>query len=76
MLMDADGGTPRSLTADFDSSVESITWAPDGRSIYFTAEEKGTTPIFGRRRWCLRLRVDFERRQDPRLYTLDTATAR
>src|SRR5262249_1090925 len=34
------------LTTDFDSSVDSITWAPDGRSIYFTAEEKGTTPIF------------------------------
>jgi dipeptidyl aminopeptidase/acylaminoacyl peptidase len=46
MLMDADGGAPRSVSADFDSSVENISWAPDGRSIYFTAEEKGLTPIF------------------------------
>jgi dipeptidyl aminopeptidase/acylaminoacyl peptidase len=46
MIMDADGGTPRSITPDFDSSVGNITWAPDNKTLYFTAEEKGCTPVF------------------------------
>lgn len=50
MVMDADGGTPkappRSLTADIDISADGLLWAPDGGSIYFTAEDKGAKPIF------------------------------
>jgi dipeptidyl aminopeptidase/acylaminoacyl peptidase len=46
MIMDAEGGTPRSITADFDSSVADITWAPDSKTLYFTAEEKGLVPVF------------------------------
>ena len=46
MVMDADGGKPRSITADFDSSPSEIVWAPDNATIYFTAEEKGAAPIY------------------------------
>ena len=34
------------LTEDFDRSVESYEFAPDGKTIYFTAEEKGEMPIY------------------------------
>lgn len=33
------GGTPVNLTADYDYSVSSIEWSPDGRTIYITAAE-------------------------------------
>jgi dipeptidyl aminopeptidase/acylaminoacyl peptidase len=45
MIMDADGSTPRSITADFDRSPNGFVWR-DSESIYFTAEDKGTTPVF------------------------------
>ena len=34
------------LTADFDRSVESYEFAPDSKTIYFTAEDKGEMPIY------------------------------
>ncbi|RMG62835.1 MAG: S9 family peptidase [Calditrichaeota bacterium] len=34
------------LTEDFDYWVEQIAWAPDSRSLYFTAEVKGHVPLF------------------------------
>ncbi len=37
---------PRSITAAFDSSVESVVWNEDGKWMYFTAESKGTSPVF------------------------------
>lgn len=50
MLMNADGGMPkappRSLTADVDLSADALLWSPDSGTIYFTAEEKGSKPIF------------------------------
>ncbi len=39
-------GKKMSLTADLDSSVEDLVWAPDSSRIYFLAEEKGHMPIF------------------------------
>jgi dipeptidyl aminopeptidase/acylaminoacyl peptidase len=39
-------GETRALTADWDRSVQSIAWAPDGRSLYVTAGEVLDTPLF------------------------------
>lgn len=45
----ADGaprGKPRSLSPKFDSSVEEFVWGPDGKTLFFTAEDLGTSPIY------------------------------
>jgi dipeptidyl aminopeptidase/acylaminoacyl peptidase len=39
-------GETRALTADWDRSVGSIAWAPDGRSLYVTAGDTLDTPVF------------------------------
>lgn len=39
-------GKPRNLTADLDSSAEAFVWSGNGQAIYFTADYKGSTPIF------------------------------
>jgi dipeptidyl aminopeptidase/acylaminoacyl peptidase len=46
-VADAGGGAPRYLTSreGFDDMLGDFRWAPDGRSIYFTAEVEGRTPI-------------------------------
>ena len=46
MIAETDGSSEFSVTAEFDSSVDNITWAPDGSGIYFTAEDKGVISIF------------------------------
>lgn len=46
MLLDRGSGTRRSLTADWDVSVQSFAWLPDGRSILVEVEERGTHPIY------------------------------
>jgi dipeptidyl aminopeptidase/acylaminoacyl peptidase len=46
MLYDRAAGKTRSLTADFDSWVEGFAWAPDSKTLYFDAEEKGTKPLW------------------------------
>jgi dipeptidyl aminopeptidase/acylaminoacyl peptidase len=46
MLYDRTTGQHRSLTADFDARVDGPLWAPDSKVLYFTAEEKGSAPIF------------------------------
>jgi dipeptidyl aminopeptidase/acylaminoacyl peptidase len=46
MVQDRTSGAPRSLTADFDGSIEDIAWAPDGKQIYFQAEDKGRRPVW------------------------------
>jgi dipeptidyl aminopeptidase/acylaminoacyl peptidase len=39
-------GPPRVLTDDWDRSVGSMAWAPDGRTIYVTAGNVGNTALF------------------------------
>jgi len=39
-------GEDRSLTADFDSSVEGVEWAGDGQALLFAAEDKGVKSLF------------------------------
>jgi dipeptidyl aminopeptidase/acylaminoacyl peptidase len=46
MLRDLASGTVRPLTQNWDRSVGSITWVPDGRSLLVTAEETLETPVF------------------------------
>lgn len=45
-IMNRDGSGSRVLTADLDSTVGTLQWAPDSRSIYFTADERGNTGLY------------------------------
>jgi dipeptidyl aminopeptidase/acylaminoacyl peptidase len=47
MLLDRSTGQHRSLTDNFDSHVDAPLWSPDGKTLFFTAEENGVIPIFG-----------------------------
>ncbi len=46
MRIDRASGESRSLTADFDSSVDSFVWASDSRSLFLEAEERGRKPLW------------------------------
>ncbi|HEY8592803.1 MAG TPA: S9 family peptidase [Sphingomicrobium sp.] len=46
MLRDLATGGVRPLTQGFDRSVGSIEWAPDGRSLLITAEDRMDAPVF------------------------------
>ncbi|HEY3769824.1 MAG TPA: S9 family peptidase [Candidatus Angelobacter sp.] len=39
-------GEIKNLTESFDQWVESFTWSPDSKTIYFTSEFQGTSPIY------------------------------
>ncbi len=45
-VLDLASGTRRSLTGDLDASVDSIAWAPDGRSIYIVVAEKAASAVW------------------------------
>ncbi|HSM35969.1 MAG TPA: S9 family peptidase [Longimicrobiales bacterium] len=45
-LADIGGGNMRSLTAAFDRDPQDVTWAPDGRSLYFTAQSEGAQQLY------------------------------
>jgi dipeptidyl aminopeptidase/acylaminoacyl peptidase len=63
MLRDLRTGLVRPLTADWDRSVGSITWSPDSRSIYFTAQHILEQPVY---------RIDLRDRQITRLTVAGT----
>ena len=46
MLRDLASGQVRPLTETWDRSVGSIAWAPDGKSLYVTADDTQETPLF------------------------------
>jgi dipeptidyl aminopeptidase/acylaminoacyl peptidase len=46
MLYDRKTGTARSLTESLDSWVDEFTFAPDSKTIYLAAEERGKEPIY------------------------------
>lgn len=46
MLRDLATGQVRALTQDWDRSVASIAWAPDGKTLYVTAQDTQEEPIF------------------------------
>jgi len=45
-LRDLTTGTVRALTEGWDRSVVSIAWAPDGKTLYVTADDVQDVPIF------------------------------
>lgn len=45
-IMDMKSGKKTDLTANWDYTVNSFAWNPDGKSIYFIAHHQGITPIF------------------------------
>jgi dipeptidyl aminopeptidase/acylaminoacyl peptidase len=45
-LYDRSNTTKTVLTEGFDNWVDKIQWAPDSKSIYFTADVKGHVPLF------------------------------
>jgi len=46
MLYDRRTGQSHALTEEFDSSVESFVFSPNGETVYFAALERGRQPIF------------------------------
>jgi dipeptidyl aminopeptidase/acylaminoacyl peptidase len=46
MVYDRKSGEIKNLTESFDQWVESFTWSPDSKTIYFTSEFQGTAPIY------------------------------
>jgi dipeptidyl aminopeptidase/acylaminoacyl peptidase len=46
MLRDLATGQVRAATEAWDRSVASLAWAPDGRSLYVTADDTQETPLF------------------------------
>ncbi|MCM1136969.1 MAG: S9 family peptidase [Duncaniella sp.] len=45
-ILDTSTGEKTDLTANWDYTVDAISWAPDSRSIYFLAYRDGVKPIF------------------------------
>jgi dipeptidyl aminopeptidase/acylaminoacyl peptidase len=58
VLVPLAGGEPRDLLAGFDRHPGGAAWAPDGRSIFFSADHEGRKPVF---------RVDLESGQVTRI---------
>ena len=46
-LYDRKTGEKKNLIEDFDRWVGTFAWAPDSKAIYFTAEDKGESPVYG-----------------------------
>ncbi|HUL78627.1 MAG TPA: S9 family peptidase [Vicinamibacteria bacterium] len=46
VVMDRKTGARRTLTEVFDRPVDSFAFSPDGKTVYFTAEEAGRSPVF------------------------------
>jgi dipeptidyl aminopeptidase/acylaminoacyl peptidase len=46
VVYDRKSGEIKNLTENFDQWVESFTWSPDAKTIYFTSEFQGTAPIY------------------------------
>jgi len=46
MVYDRKAGTTASLTEAFDRHVDSFAWSPDGKTLFFTAEDAGRAPVY------------------------------
>ena len=44
-LMNADGTNSRLLSANFDRDIQNISWAGDGKGLYFQYDDKGDTKV-------------------------------
>jgi len=45
-VMGVDGAGKRTLTDGFDRSPADVIWAPDGKGLYFSTEDKGTENLY------------------------------
>jgi dipeptidyl aminopeptidase/acylaminoacyl peptidase len=45
-VMNADGSSPRVLTGTLDRSPNGLTWAHDGRGVYFNVESEGSRNLY------------------------------
>jgi dipeptidyl aminopeptidase/acylaminoacyl peptidase len=64
IALDAEAAAARDLLTGFDRQPGEAAWAPDGRSVYFTADDNGRRPVF---------RVGIEGGQAVRVTTDDAA---
>lgn len=46
IVYDRQSGERKNLTGDFDRDVSSWIWTPDSKGLFFTARDKGRSPIF------------------------------
>ena len=46
-LRDVETGQTRQIAGNWDRSADSLTWAPDGNTVYVTAGDVGQTRVFG-----------------------------
>ena len=46
VVYDRASGTSRTLTEAFDRQVDPAVFSPDGKTLYFTAEDNGLSPVF------------------------------
>ncbi len=46
VVVDRKTGRKRTLLGRFDRSVAEFVWSPDGKTIYFTADDRGYVPVF------------------------------
>ncbi len=46
LAREEEGGAPRTLTLDVDRAPENFFWHPSGRHLYFTADWRGTHPLY------------------------------
>jgi dipeptidyl aminopeptidase/acylaminoacyl peptidase len=45
-VVDRDGSNPRRLSGEFDRSPASLLWSADGKGVYFTCEDRGTSNVW------------------------------
>jgi dipeptidyl aminopeptidase/acylaminoacyl peptidase len=45
-VMGIDGAGMHKITGDLDRDPADVTWAPDGKGVYFTAEDEGTSNVY------------------------------
>jgi dipeptidyl aminopeptidase/acylaminoacyl peptidase len=45
-VMNIDGSGHRMISGDFDRSPSNLQWSPDGRTVYFNANNHGTTNVY------------------------------
>jgi len=62
-LYDRQSGESTVLTDDFDNWIHSFHWAPDSKSIFFTAEVRGINPLY---------RLDLDSRKVTKIMELHT----
>ena len=45
-LMNADGGSPRMISGDFDRDPDNLRWAADNSGVYFSVDDRGARNVY------------------------------